>query len=430
MKKIIQLKLKILAKMIVAKYQPKVIGITGSVGKTSAKEAVYTVLNSKFNVRRSVKNYNNEIGVPLTIIGSDSPGKCLIGWIGVFLRAMRLILRHDPHYPKVLVLEMGIDKPLDMDYLLSIVSPDIGVVTAVGSVHLENFGTQNNLQKEKSKMIAGVKKDGYSIINFDNKQTLDMKDLSRAKVLTFGMEKGADVSAIEARFSFGPKNSQRIEGISFKMIHSGSTVPCYLPAAIGYNSIYASLVAASVGIAMKMNLLEISAALKNFQSPKGRMNLIEGIKKTYIIDDTYNSEPKSVLMGLETVAKFPIESGAKKFVILGDMLELGRDSVEKHKEIGRKLAEIKINILITSGERSRDIGRGAEEAGMNSDYIFHFATSKEAGIFVQDRISQGDLVYVKGSQGARMEKTVLEIMADPLRAEDLLVRQGKEWKNK
>ena len=141
MKKFIQLKLKVVAKMILAKYKPDIIGITGSVGKTSAKEAVYCVLSSKFRVRRNLGNYNNEIGVPLTIIGLDSPGRSIICWIVVFWQALKLILVKDKNYPEILVLEMGVDRPGDMKYLNSIVKCRIGVVTLIGPVHLEFFNT-------------------------------------------------------------------------------------------------------------------------------------------------------------------------------------------------------------------------------------------------------------------------------------------------
>ena len=121
MQKIIELKLKILAKMIICKYRPKIIGITGSVGKTSVREAIYTVLKKKYNVRRSIKNYNNELGVPLTIINAEAPGKNIFGWLAVFFKALKLIIFKEKNYPEILVLEMGVDKPGDMDYLNSIV---------------------------------------------------------------------------------------------------------------------------------------------------------------------------------------------------------------------------------------------------------------------------------------------------------------------
>ena len=156
LKKIVVWKLKFFAKAILRKYKPKIIGITGSVGKTSAKEASLAVLESKFPSRASIKNYNNEFGLPLSIIGSDSPGKNPFGWLAVFLKALRLVVLKDGSYPGVLILEMGVDKVGDMDFLNSIVSCDIGLVTTIGASHLEQFGSVEEIQKEKAKMIANL----------------------------------------------------------------------------------------------------------------------------------------------------------------------------------------------------------------------------------------------------------------------------------
>ena len=153
MKKILQLQLKILSRWIINKYKPKVIGITGSVGKTSTKEAIAHILQSKFKVRMTYKNYNNEIGLPLTIIGVKSPGSSLWGWIKVFCSALSLIL-FKKNYPEVLVLEMGVDRPGDMAYLLSIVSVDVAVVTGISHSHLEYFGSVVNIKKEKSLVLT------------------------------------------------------------------------------------------------------------------------------------------------------------------------------------------------------------------------------------------------------------------------------------
>jgi len=271
-----------------------------------------------------------------------------------------------------------------------------------------------------------IPKEGFVVLNYDNELVREMKKESKAKVITFGMTEGADLYCNESRFSF--EGGGNLQGISFKIKYNGATVPFLMPGVIGFNSIYAGMAAIAMGVNFGLNMIEISTALKDFRSPKGRMNLINGIKNTYIMDDTYNSEPTSCASGLDVLAKFPTKDGAKKFAVLGDMLELGRESVEKHKEIGKKVKAVGVDVLITVGERSRDIDRGAEEAGMKRDNIFHFSNSDEAGLFVQERIRQGDLVFVKGSQGVRMEKVVKEIMAEPLRAEELLVRQGKECK--
>lgn len=428
MKKIIQLKLKILSKLIIAKYKPEIIGVTGSVGKTSTKEAIYTVLKNKYNVRRNIKNFNNEIGLPLTIIGKDSPAKSIFGWALVFLYATKLILLKDKNYPKILVLEMGVDRPGDMEYLTSIVKPDIGVVTLVGTVHVEYFDSLSKLREEKAKLIKSVKKHGFSIINYDNEGTKKMINESKSKVLTFGLNEKADVRAQEIIYSYEKGDEKdAVRGISFKLGHKGSFAPILLPGVLGHGVVYAALAGAAVGISKGMNLIEIADALREIRSPKGRTNLLGGIKRTMIIDDTYNSEPESALASLEIVEKIGLQEGARKFAVLGDMLELGKLSVESHRQVGEKVVSAGINKLVTVGERSRDIDRGAEDAGMKKDDIFHFADSEQAGLFVQDRIKMGDLILVKGSQGVRMEKIVKEIMADPLHAKDLLVRQTDDW---
>ena len=428
MKRLIKLKLKILSKLILKKYKPKIIGITGSVGKTSAKEAVYTVLKTKFNVRRNTKNYNNEIGLPLTIIGSDSPGKSIFGWLGVFFKALGLILFKDKNYPKILVLEMGVDRPGDMKYLMGIAKGDIGIVTLISHSHEEFFEDVKEIQKEKGLLVENLKPGGWAILNFDDELTRELAGKSKVKVLSYGFKEGAMLRAQELVFSFEKtKDIKNLLGISFKLNYNGSFVPVLLPQVIGYNSIYAALVAAAVGATMEMNLVEISKAMREFDSPNGRMNLIDGIKHTLIIDDTYNSSPISVMSALDIVSKIPIAKGARRFAVLGDMLELGKYSEEGHREVGRYAAKSGANKLITVGERSRDIARSAEEAGMARDNIFEYTDVAEAGRFIQQRIEQGDLILVKGSQGLRLEKIVKEIMAEPLRAKELLVRQEEEW---
>ncbi len=206
-------------------------------------------------------------------------------------------------------------------------------------------------------------------------------------------------------------------------------MPIFLPNIFGKAAIYAVLAGACVGIIYKMNLVEISQALKYYQAAKGRMNLISGIKDTLILDDSYNASPQSTIVALEALNDVPLVEKSVKYAVLGDMLELGSYSEEGHREVGRKVVALAINKLIVVGERSRDIARGALAAGMAKDDIFHFNTAEEAGKFIQDRINQNDIILVKGSQGIRMEKIVKEIMAEPMRAEELLVRQDELWTN-
>lgn len=430
MKKLLQIKLKYLAKLILKKYKPDVIGITGSVGKTSAKEAIIKVLSSKYSVRGSEKNYNNEIGLPLTIIGKESAGKSLFGWIGIFIYSLKLLILKDKDYPKILVLEMGIDRPGDMKYLTRISDPRIGVVTSIGESHMEFFGSIEDIQREKATLIKDLQKGGWAILNFDDERSRNISNDSKVKILTFGFKEGADIRAREIKFSFEEnKDVDNLIGISFKLTYQGSTVPVFSPNVIGFSAIYAALAGASLGVTYGLNLVDISKALYTYNSPRGRMNLIDGIKKSMIIDDTYNSSPQSCFSALDWMSKIKIKKGARKLAVLGDMLELGSYSEQGHREVGEYAVKSGIDKLIVIGERARDIARGAEESGLKRDHIFQFDTADEARKFVEDRINKGDLILVKGSQGARMEKIVKEIMLNPMKAEYVLVRQEEEWSN-
>jgi UDP-N-acetylmuramoyl-tripeptide--D-alanyl-D-alanine ligase len=427
MKTIIQYILKILARKIYQKYQPEVIGITGSVGKTGAKEAVYAVLKDKFSVRQSRKNYNNEIGLPLTLIGADPQGKNIFGWLGVFRRGLELVFGRDDGYPGILILEMGADKPGDIEYLLEIVKCRIGILTRIGEAHLEAFGSVDRIKKEKSLIIKKLEKSGWAVLNFDDERVKSLAGDIKANYISYGIgrEQKADLQASDLGLARIGRNGW---GMSFKLHYRGAVVPARIPGALHASSVYACLAGAAAGLIYKMNLIEISEALKKYRVPIGRMNLIAGIKGAQIIDDTYNASPQSCHAALEVLAAMEPGAGGSKWAVFGDMLELGDYTEAGHREVGVRTAELKIDYLLAVGERSRHIIRGARETGMDNDRIFHFDGNLEAGKFLEDRIKKGDLILIKGSQGARMEKIVKEIMADPLRAGELIARQEAEWK--
>ncbi|MBP6942850.1 MAG: UDP-N-acetylmuramoyl-tripeptide--D-alanyl-D-alanine ligase [Candidatus Buchananbacteria bacterium] len=409
--------LQLITRGIRRRYQPEIIGITGSVGKTSAKEAVYTVLNQRFNVRRNSKNYNNEIGLPLTFIGAESAGRSVIGWLRIFLLAVKLLVwRRDRNYPKILILEMGTDRPGDMQYLTNLAPCKIGIVTNVGTAHIEYFKTSEKIAKEKSVIVSHLSKNGWAIVNADNEYTAPMTTQTRARTLTFGVEHEADMMAIDIRLS---RDRQQLPGLSFKLQYHGSTVPVLLPRVIGSHLVYAALVGASVGIVYGLNLVEIAQALRSFQLTPGRMSLIDGIKGTLIIDDTYNAGPDSMQAALETASK--LKRRGVTYAVLGDMLELGDMTESAHEAVGAAVVHNKFDVLITVGERAKTIARVAREKGMSEDAVFTFADVGRAGRFLQDRLEPQDLVLVKGSRGMRMEKIVKEVMAEPLRADELLV---------
>ncbi len=417
-----------LSKQILKKYKPDIVGVTGSVGKTSGKEAIAAVLQTKFSVRRTTKNYNNEIGLPLTIIGVEkTPGKSVLGWLGVIIKAKKLIIKRDLSYPEVLVLEMGADKPGDIEYLTELAPCKVGVLTFISHAHTEFFKTIKKIAQEKRVIISHLKQDGFAVLNFDNDLVMQNSNTTKAEVITYGFKEGADLQATDVHI-IKNETSGWPTGLNFKVLYKGSVVPVFLPGVISKSAISAALSGLAVGTVFGVNLVEGAQALSNLEGIPGRMRLIEGIKHTLIIDDSYNSSPEAARAALETIGQLELKDGARRYVALGDMLELGTETENTHRELGFKAAEWGVDFLVTVGEAAKYIAAAAQEAGLDQDKIASFASSAEAGKFLQEKIKEGDVVLVKGSQGVRMEKIVKEIMAEPLQAPALLCRQGKEWK--
>ncbi|OGY78364.1 MAG: hypothetical protein A3B74_01230 [Candidatus Kerfeldbacteria bacterium RIFCSPHIGHO2_02_FULL_42_14] len=425
MKILLQNILRYLAQSILKKYKPEIIAVTGSVGKTSAKEAIYTVLHKNFQVRRNLKSYNTEIGVPCTIIGSAAPGKSLIGWMMIVAKGLRLIMWHTG-YPKILILEMALDHPRDIEYLTNLAPPSIGVITMIGSdqpVHVEFFRNVEELIAEKMKVLTKVKPDSFALLNRDDPRIWERRQQVRARIMSFGFSEEADIYAWDIRIATTLATHDAV-GLNCKISHQGATVPVFLPGALGEHQIYAALIAIAVGRIHDMNLVTLTERLRDLKPLPGRMRLLSGIKLTHIIDDTYNSSPVACQAALRVLGT--VATTGKKFAILGDMSELGKETESAHEMIGRYVLAQKIDFLITCGEKARIIANSAQAAGMSRDRIFEFPDAEQAKKFVQERIEQGDVILVKGSRIMCMERIVKEIMAEPLRAKELLVEQDKE----
>ncbi len=416
MKKILHFVLKVLSKAVLAKYQPRIIAITGSVGKTSAKEAIFAILSEKYEVRRNVKNYNNEIGLPLTILNKVSAGNNLWAWCTLVVSSFfSLLILTNKKYPKILILEMGADRPGDIAYLTSIAKPDLAVLTAIGSSHIEFFGSKFNIAKEKGTILDRLTEKDVAILNEDDELLVPLKTKTKSLVLSFGQSETSDVqikniAMIKNAFSFAT---------TFEIIYQNQTEEIILPGVLGQQHALAAAAAASVALALGFNLKHIKAGLLKYQPAKGRTNLIKGIKNSWIIDDTYNASPQSAKVAVDILKN--IQTEGRKIAVLGDMLELGQDSESEHNALGEYIAKLEIDYLFVVGERSRDIQRGAIVAGMSEDKIYHFAHTIEAGYFLQDRIKEDDVILVKGSRGAKMEQVVYEIMAKPWEALEVLV---------
>lgn len=422
MKKILQFILKILARLILWKYKPVIVAVTGSIGKTSTKEAIYAILKNHFGenqVRRNERNYNNEIGVPLTIFGLETGGKSIATWFFRFIKIFLMLVFREK-YPKILIVEMGADRPGDIKYLTKFVKAKVGIITAIGEVpvHVEFFESPQALALEKKKLIDSLESDGVAVLNCDDDIVRQMGENIRAKVLTYGFNERADVRATNYEVKTTDLDEEGIFGfVTFKLNYKGSAVPAKLFNVLGEHQTYSALAAAAVGIIFNLNLIEISEGLRTYKSLLGRMKLIKGIKNTLIIDDSYNAAPLSTLAALETLEKL---EGKRKIAVLGDMLEIGKYAPEVHEQIGRKTAEV-ANLLFAVGERAKFIAEGAKAKGMEKDKIFEFCTSDEAGKLLQDKLEEGDIILIKGSRAMKMEKIVKEIMAEPERAKELLV---------
>lgn len=430
-KKILILILRLLAQATLRRRRPIVIGVTGSVGKTSSKEAIYAVLKGKFSVRRNIKNYNNEIGVPLTILGQTSGGGSWWRWVQIFLVGFFEIF-YSKDYPQILVLEMGADKIGDISYLTNFVDCYIGVVTAVGEipVHVEFFQSADQVAREKSQLVKSLKSDGWAILNYDDPRVRAMSRRTAAQIFTYGFDAKADLRASNFEQRFGDLAEA---GISFKVDYQGSNVPIRLRRVYAQHQVYSILAGVAVGLVFKMNLVEIAEALKGYQPPLGRLQLIRGVKNTWLIDDTYNSSPSSSLGALELLDLMAKETGGgepvRKIAVLGDMLELGAFSEEAHRRIGAKAAQT-ADLLVAVGAKSIFLVDEAKKTGLPKENIFYFASAEEAGLELQNLIREGDLILIKGSQGLRMEKVVKELMAEPDRAKELLVRQETAWQDR
>ncbi|MEI7777302.1 MAG: UDP-N-acetylmuramoyl-tripeptide--D-alanyl-D-alanine ligase [bacterium] len=417
------------AKLVLKKYKPHVVAITGSVGKTSTKDAVYTVFSSKFSTRKSDKSFNSEIGIPLTILGCPNGWNNAWLWIKNIFYGFSLII-FKRKYPEWLVLEVGADRPGDIEKVSKWLQSDSVVFTRFGEVpvHVEYFNSREEVVLEKSYLINSLKKEGTLILNADDEDVFNLSEKAKTKVMTYGEKERADVVASHYSVLYTEKNGVTLpSGIAFKIDAMGSSAPVTIDGVLGQAHVYPLLGAATAGLSQNINLVEITSSFAHHQPPIGRMNIIEGNRNSVIIDDTYNSSPVALNEALETLKS--LNKSHYKIAVLGDMLELGKFTTEEHKKAGKKVADI-ADILVTVGLRSQSIAEGALDAGMSEKNIFQFENSREAGKFVDSILEAGDIVLVKGSQGTRMEKTVEEIMAHPEDREKLLVRQDPDWKKR
>jgi len=421
----LQTLLALCARAVLRRYRPQIIAVTGTAGKTSTKEAIFAVLEQRFMIRRSEKSFNTEIGVPLTIIGGKNHHKNIIGWLWEFVRAIGLLVVRKA-YPSILLLEYGVQKPGDMTYLVHIGAPDIAVITAFGSVpvHVEFFKDPRALFDEKARIANAFPEGGILILNADDERVCAVGNGVRARVITFGFSDTADVRISQYALC-GDSDalpSTIPTGISFALNYRGASVSVRMRA-FGKPQAYSAGAAAAVGVALGMDMKDAVVGLSRYVPPPGRLNVLQGIKGSIIIDDTYNSSPVAVEEALNVLKEFP---GQRKIAVLGDMKELGGYAEAAHRLVGEQAA-IVADLILTVGECAKGVGEGArtyaDTLGVSHpDAIHELSDAIGAGKFLRPLLRKGDAVLVKGSRSMHMERVIVEIMAEPEKAVELLVQ--------
>ncbi len=431
LKKAVVLVLTLEARAVLRKYNPKIVAVTGSVGKTSTKDAIFAALAEKYHVRKSEKSFNSEVGLPLTVLGLENAWGNPLKWLQNIFDGLLLIL-FDAHYPEWLVLEVGADRLGDISSLKQWMRTQVVVITRLPEVpvHVEFFGSVEEVVEEKASLIDTLRPGGALVLYGDDERTLRLQErlpAPDAKILTFGFSDKADVRGSQFKLIYEEGKEVWPLGMSGTLTVGMESAPSEVLGVLGAHTFLPLIAAAAVGSALDMPLPEIVQGLMDYKAPPGRMRLLLGIKDTLIIDDTYNSSPAAAHAALETVTG--IRMKGRKIAVLGDMLELGRHSVEEHKKVGALVAKT-CNLLLTVGFRARDIANSATDHGMPDKNILQYEGSGKAGSELQNILRPGDLVLVKGSQSTRMERVVKEIMSEPERAAELLVRQDAEWKRR
>ena len=354
-----------IASLILMKFKPFVIGITGSNGKTTTKELIKSILDSNYGTNKILAtqaNYNNDIGLPLTIFNLNSEHSHI-------------------------VLEMGMNHPKEISYLANIAPPNFAVITNIGEAHIENFKNREAIANEKKDILRNLKAEGTAILPKDSEFfNFLVKDLKNVKVLSFGMRKDADISC----------ELLNHKKILIKTPKYDLEIKSKL---LGHNNISNILAAVTCAYQLKINPTKIKEGIENITPIPSRLELKEGKKRAAIIDDTYNANPSSFLSAIEVLNEFP----GKKILVIGDMAELGENSRIYHQELSRTIKETKINITLGLGKYTKEIitllGRNNTWFRSKDDLVKHLYSCMK-----------GSTILVKGSRSMKMEEIVKKLI--------------------
>lgn len=412
-----------LARAVLRKYRPLVVMVTGSVGKTSTKDAVAATLSKRFYLRASEKSYNSEFGVPLTILGAKNPWTDALAWLGVFREAI-LLLVAPSHYPKLLVLEVGADRPGDLRQILKIATPDAVIVTRLPDVpvHVEAYASPEAVREEEFSPAYALAAGAPLIISSDDRHAVRLSTPLAAKVWTFGSEADAFVRVASARVM---EEGGRLTGMQSELSIGKEQACIRVAGAFGRTQVFAPAAALTLALALGLTKEEALAGLEGYVPPPGRARIVAGKNGSVLIDDSYNASPAAAEEILRSLKDVP--NVGRRIAVLGDMLELGRYSKEEHERIG-KIASETADIVVSVGNRAQAL-HAAALIGKGKDEALHFDDSRSAAAALETMVREKDLVLIKGSQGMRMERITSALLFNPIDS-NVLPRQDKEWLKK
>lgn len=410
---------RVFAKGILRRYRPTVIAVAGSIGKTATKEAIAAGLDDgDQQVRKTTGSFNAEIGVPVTIISGGRARRGWWQWMHVVFEAKKLLFWPKRPYPKILVLELGADKPGDLTTLLSVAQPSIGVLTAITAEHLEFFGDMNAITNEESQVITTLQTDQTGIVNVDEPNAAAAVKAWPGTLLRYGWSTGADIRAIQQQHDVNDRGLPI--NTKYTVSVGGEEVTLAIPGVLGRHQAYPILAALAVSQAIGKPLSVTVQNLRAYQPPPGRMRLFDGTAGSLIIDDSYNASPAAMQAALTSL--FDLHHPGRKFAILGQMSELGPDAVRWHEQVGLAIPSRALEGLITVGPLAERIGKAAHDHGMASKRILNVPNAEAAALAVQAMLRSGDAVLIKGSRYAsQLEKAVALLLEHPERDRGALV---------
>lgn len=354
------------------KLDVRVIGITGSVGKSTTKEVVAEMLSQRFHTLKNPGNLNNEIGLPLTLLGLSEGHE----------RA---------------ILEMGFYVIGEIKFLCDLALPSVGVVTNIGTVHAERAGSQERIAEGKAELVEALPAapEGVAILNYDDVRVREMASKTQARIFYYGLDPKADLWADQVE-------GLGLEGIRFRLHYQGETLYLQVPL-IGRHSVHTALRAAAVGLVEGLDWQEIISGLRTGTSQL-RLVAVRAECGALLLDDTYNASPESVLAALNLLE----ELYGRKIAVLGDMLELGPYEAQGHEMVGIRAAEV-VDLLVTVGDLGRMIAGAAHRAGLAAAAITPLETTQQATEWLKQRLEPRDVVLVKGSRGVRMDRIISDL---------------------